>query len=247
MIPSLATLLTIYLNANERFMGVPLYRTVVEKARALHLAGVSVFPVDLSFGVHRQLRDSESEYSSYEIPVIIEIVDSPEKVSSLVGELDAPIGEGLLMSRQVRVVRYTHATEVPRGDITGIGRENSEALKREGAEMRLEGEAQRVTVYIGSSDTHDGRHLALAIVERCRAMGIAGATVSRGIMGFGKHSIIHRAHFLGLSEDLPVKVEVIDRLEEISRLLPVLDEMIGGGLIVVEDVHVVRYRHKPTS
>jgi PII-like signaling protein len=78
-------------------------------------------------------------------------------------------------------------------------------------------------------------------------MGMAGATVSRGLMGFGKHSVIHRAHLLGLSEDLPEKVEVVDRPEEIERLLPVLDEMIGGGLIVVEDVHVVRYLHGPKA
>jgi PII-like signaling protein len=102
-----------------------------------------------------------------------------------------------------------------------------------------------VTVYIGSSDTWGGRNLAVAIVERCRAMGIAGATACRGLMGFGKQSVIHRAHLLGLSEDLPEKVEVVDRPEEVERLLPVLDEMIGGGLIVVEDVHVVRYLHDP--
>jgi len=111
--------------------------------------------------------------------------------------------------------------------------------------MRIEGEAKRVTIYFGSSDTRDGRNLAVAIVERCREMGMAGATASRGVMGFGKQSVIHRAHLLGLSEDLPEKVEVVDRPEEIARLLPILDEMVGGGLIVVEDVHVVRYLHEP--
>ena len=113
--------------------------------------------------------------------------------------------------------------------------------------MKNEGEGKRVTVYLGSADTWNGRNLAVAIVEKCRAMGMAGATVSRGIMGFGKHSVIHRAHFLGLSEDLPEKIEVVDRPEEIERLLPVLDQMIGGGLIVVEDVHVVRYLHEPKA
>ena len=115
------------------------------------------------------------------------------------------------------------------------------------APMHIEGAGQRVTVYIGSADTWHGRNLALAIVEQCRAMGLAGATVSRGVMGFGKQSVIHRAHFLGLSEDLPEKIEVVDRAEEIERLLPVLDSMIGGGLIVVEDVRIVRYLHEPKA
>lgn len=112
--------------------------------------------------------------------------------------------------------------------------------------MTLDGPAQRVTVYIGSADVWQGRNLALAIVERCRALGLAGATATRGLLGFGKHSRIHRAHLLGLSGDLPEKVEIIDRADRITALLPVLDEMVDGGLITVEDVRVVRYEpHAP--
>ena len=111
--------------------------------------------------------------------------------------------------------------------------------------MMLEGTAQRVTVYVGSADAWNGKNLALAIVERCRALGVAGATASRGVMGFGKHSRLHRAHLLGLSEDLPERVEIIDRPDKIEALLPVLDEMVGGGLIVLEEVQVVRYEHHP--
>ena len=76
--------------------------------------------------------------------------------------------------------------------------------------MKIEGDGKRVTVYVGSADTWHGRNLAVAIVERCRELGMAGATVSRGIMGFGKHSVIHKAHLLGLSDDLPEKIEIVD-------------------------------------
>lgn len=113
--------------------------------------------------------------------------------------------------------------------------------------MQLEGEGQRVTVYIGSSDTWHGTNLAIAIVERCRKLGFAGATVSRGVMGFGKNSRIHRAHILGLSEDLPEKVEIIDRPERIAELLPILEEMVSDGLVIVESVHVVHYHHRPVG
>ncbi len=113
--------------------------------------------------------------------------------------------------------------------------------------MQIEGEGRRVTIYIGSSDTWHGTNLAVAIVERCRKLGFAGATASRGIMGFGKNSRIHRAHILGLSEDMPEKVEVIDRPERIAELFPVLEEMVSGGLVVVENVHIVRYEHHPES
>jgi PII-like signaling protein len=113
--------------------------------------------------------------------------------------------------------------------------------------MKIDGDAKRLTIYIGSADTWDGRNLAVSIVEACRTMGVAGATVSRGVMGFGKQSVIHKAHLLGLSDDLPERVEIVDRPEDIARILPVLLGMVKGGLIVTEDVHVVRYLHAPKT
>jgi PII-like signaling protein len=105
--------------------------------------------------------------------------------------------------------------------------------------MPVEGVVQRVTVYIGSSDTWHGRNLALAIVERCRQMGIAGASASLGVMGFGKHGLIHRARLLGLPQDLPERIEIVDEPEQIARLLPVLEEMVEGGLVLLQDVQVI--------
>ena len=111
--------------------------------------------------------------------------------------------------------------------------------------MKIEGQAQRITVYVGNSDTWHGRNLVTAIVEKCRELGIAGATATLGVMGFGKTSRLHRAHLLGLSEDLPERIEIVDRPERIELLLPALEEMVQGGLIVLEDVRVIRYLHDP--
>jgi PII-like signaling protein len=109
--------------------------------------------------------------------------------------------------------------------------------------MIIDGPAQKVTIYVGSRDLWHGRNLAVAIVERCRELGLAGATMTRGIMGFGKHSRIHRAHLLGLSDDLSERIEVVDSAERIALLLPILDEMVDGGLVLVQDVEVLHYRH----
>jgi PII-like signaling protein len=103
--------------------------------------------------------------------------------------------------------------------------------------------ARKVTIYVGSRAIWQGHNLAEAIVERCRAIGIAGATMTRGTMGFGKSSLIHRAHLLGLSDDMPERIEVIDRPEKIAQVLPILEEMVGAGLIVVQDVHVLGHLH----
>lgn len=109
--------------------------------------------------------------------------------------------------------------------------------------MKIEGEAQRVRVYIDESDQWHGKPLFAAIVERCKEEGMAGVTVLRGIEGYGAHSRIHTARILRLSEDLPVVIDVVDRAERIALLLAVLDEMVTEGLITLENVHVVKYVH----
>jgi hypothetical protein len=107
--------------------------------------------------------------------------------------------------------------------------------------MMIEGEAKRVTVYMGESDRWHHTTLHTAIVEVLRAEGCAGATVVKGVEGFGKNSRIHTANVLRLSEDLPVVLTFVDTPERVMRVLPQIEEMLGGGLVVVEDVHVHRY------
>lgn len=109
--------------------------------------------------------------------------------------------------------------------------------------MKIEGEAQLVKIFIDESDQWHGKPLYTAIVHRCREMGLAGATVTRGIEGYGAHSRIHTARILRISEDLPIKIEIVDIPERINQLLSVLDEMVLEGLITIEDVHVVKYTH----
>jgi PII-like signaling protein len=250
MVPPEASLLRVYSKAIEKWHGVPLYRAIVEAARRRHLAGASVFPVELGYGSHRQLHDMANEYTFFEIPVVVEIVDAAERIAELVAELSTMVSEGLVTVSPARVHRYSHGSEYEKASPPAFLVSPSSHPERVSGEegtihMKIEGEGKRVTIYVGSADTWGGRNLAIAIVEQCRKLGLAGATVSRGVMGFGKHSVIHKAHLLGLSDDLPEKIEVVDRPEEIERLLLVLDKMIGGGLIVVEDVHVVRYLHEP--
>jgi PII-like signaling protein len=238
MIPGVASLFRFYVNASDRWKGEPRYQAVVSSARAMGIAGASVFPVELSFGAHRRLRDASSDYQSFEIPVVIELVDEPGRIEALLAGLGPLLAEGLATVEPVGLIRCAHPDDAPR-----VGSEPSGRL----TPMAIAGSAQRLTVYIGSSDTWHGRNLALAIVERCRSLGIAGATASRGIMGFGKNSRLHRAHLLGLSEDLPERIEIVDRPDRIAQLLPILDEMVTGGLVILEDVRVVHDPPSPTN
>lgn len=108
--------------------------------------------------------------------------------------------------------------------------------------MRMEGEGKLLRVFVGESDTWHGKPLYQAIVERVRAEGLAGATVLRGIEGFGANSRIHTSRILRLSEDLPVVIEIVDTTERIERILPVLDEMVSEGIVTLERVEIVAYR-----
>ena len=107
---------------------------------------------------------------------------------------------------------------------------------------RLQGEGKLVRIFIGESDRWHGRPLYQAIVERVRKEGLAGATVIRGIEGFGAKSHLHTSRILRLSEDLPIVVEIVDTAERVDGLLPLLDEMVADGLVTIEPVHVVSYR-----
>jgi hypothetical protein len=107
--------------------------------------------------------------------------------------------------------------------------------------MHIEGDAKRVTIYVGESDRWHGRPLHDAILELLRREGCAGATVLRGVAGFGRTSRIHTASVLRLSQDLPVLIEWVDESDRVASVLPMLDEMIEGGMVTIEDVHVLRY------
>jgi PII-like signaling protein len=113
--------------------------------------------------------------------------------------------------------------------------------------MKITGPGKLVRIYVGESDRWHGQALYAAIVERVRKEGLAGATVTRGIEGFGANSRIHTTSILRLSEDLPIKIEIVDVAERIERILPILDEMVTEGLITVQDCDIVKYVHAPPS
>jgi PII-like signaling protein len=107
--------------------------------------------------------------------------------------------------------------------------------------VKLEGSALRLTVFVGESDTWRHKPLFTEIVHRAHAAGLAGATVLRGVEGFGASNRVHTTRLLSLSEDLPVAVIVVDEPEKIRAFLPQLDELIAEGLVIVDPVEVIRY------
>lgn len=108
--------------------------------------------------------------------------------------------------------------------------------------MRPGGEARLMRIFVGESDHWEGRPLYEALVHKAREMGLAGATVLRGIEGFGASSVVHTARILRLSEDLPILIELVDTTDKIEEFLVVADEMVREGLVTVERVEIRKYQ-----
>ncbi|HXZ26133.1 MAG TPA: DUF190 domain-containing protein [Nitrospiria bacterium] len=113
--------------------------------------------------------------------------------------------------------------------------------------MKLPEEGLLLRIFIGESDIHQGKALYEQIVLKARELNLAGATVLRGIMGFGGTSRVHTAKLLRLSEDLPIVVEIVDTEENLNRLLPFLDEVVQEGMVTLERARVIKYRHRSTA
>lgn len=113
--------------------------------------------------------------------------------------------------------------------------------------MKLPEQGLLLRIYISENDSFEGKPLYESIVLRARTLNFAGATVLRGIMGFGAGSRIHTAKVLRLAEDLPIVIELVDEKEKIDELMPFLDEVVKEGLITLEKVQVMKYRHNDNS
>ena len=110
--------------------------------------------------------------------------------------------------------------------------------------MKLEGKAIMLRIHFGEDDKWKSKPLHQAIVEKCRELDIAGATVFRGIEGYGASTLIRRSHLLSFSSDAPLMVSVIDAEEKIRQLLPFLDQVVQEGLIATSEVEVIKYVHE---
>jgi len=110
---------------------------------------------------------------------------------------------------------------------------------------KITSRAKRLRIYIGEMDRYKGKNLYQALVQKAKELDLAGATVFRGLMGYGANSRIHTAQILDLSSDLPILVEIIDSAEYIEKLLPFIDEMVQEGMVTVDDIEVIKYGKEP--
>jgi PII-like signaling protein len=208
----------------ERLEGArKLVITVAETAR---WHGRSVVHALLDLFHHRGLPDDIVDLSA-SLPIRIEVVDSAAAIEKVLPDVYDIVDRGLVEVLEVQAARLTG--EEP-------------AARRPLPKIRLIGPAKMLQVHFGQDDTWEGEPLYETIVKRARELDIAGATVYRGILGYGAHKRLHKHRTLALSNDDPILVTVVDEKEKVDRLVAALDGIVSGGcLIVLSDVTVVRY------
>jgi PII-like signaling protein len=177
------------------------------------------------FGPHHVMHTTATEFLSEHLPVRIEFVEAEEKVNALMPTLNGMVTDGLIEIQDTTVVRSAMKEQV-----VETGRPH----------QKLEGKGKLLRIFMDESDKWNGQPLYDAIVQKCRELSIAGATVFRGLEGFGESAEIHKHHLI--ARDQPIVVTIVDSDDNIRRLLPVLEDMIDVGLIAISDVDVTRIR-----
>jgi PII-like signaling protein len=186
---------------------------------------------------------SEHAWSiAQDLPVVVEVVDTPERIEGLIAQVEPSFHDGVITLERAHVVIYGGPGERSAAD-RAIVTTRSLSAARGVKTMTVPEEGVLLRIFIGESDREPGgdRPLYEAIVLRAREAQLAGATVLRGPMGFGRHSRVHSASLLALSTDLPIVIEIVDAEEKIARFLPQIDELVTEGLVTLEAVRVLRY------
>lgn len=244
------TLLRVYLRNTDKCGWSAATDALVERARTRHLAGATVLRGIFGLDVTGNLLESGRWSLVEHVPLIVEFIDHPMAIGGFLTDVAEIVKEGFATLERAHVLVYRQkraaadkvamALTVP-GPITPFATLPS---PEEFPAMKLSEEGQLLRVFIGESDTWESQPLYRAIVLQAKSLGLAGATVLRGPMGYGANSRVHTNKLLELSTDLPIVVELVDTAEKIQSLLPFLDQSVTEGLITVEAVRVLRYRHK---
>jgi hypothetical protein len=240
-------LLRFYLRSGDHPPLASTYERIVKAAGAQHMAGATVLKGILGYGSRGLLHESVWTLAEH-LPVIVEIVDSSERVLHFLDELNRQrIVGGLATLERAAVMMYRPRSPQPPASLQlAEMRQTLSTLPalQESPDMTINQNGVLLRVFIGESDRYEHQPLYEAILRQARQLGLAGATVLRGIEGFGANSLVHRAGILTMSTDLPIVVEIVESEENIKRLLPHLEAMVQEGMITMEYVIVLLYRHQ---
>src|SRR5215831_12985976 len=221
---------TIYINEDSRYHLQPLYEAILTYLMHKGVAGATASRAMAGFGAHRAMLTTKIEVLTEHLPIRIEFIETEEKINEVLPKLHDMVTDGLIEVQDTTVVKSAmqeHAAQTRR------------------PHQKQQGKAKLVRIYMDESDKWNGEPLYDAMVKQLRAMDISGATVYRGLMGYGVTGETHKEGFLHMSRDLPVMVSVVESAEKIDAVIDTIEGMMQEGLVVISDVEFIRFVSSP--
>lgn len=219
----------VYVTEDQQYHGSATYAAILDFLFFHGVSGATVTRGIAGFGADHQLHTTRLVDLAVRLPVKVEFIESAAKVEELLPKLQEMAGSGLIEMQDTTIVKAAEKKEKRKSG--------------EGPPLKNESKAKMMRIYIGENDKWNGKPLYEAIVHGLRAHDIAGVTVYRGILGYGANRRIHKDAKLSLSHDRPILISVVDAEEKLQKFMPVLDDMVQQGLVVLSDVDVIKYTH----
>lgn len=219
----------VYVSEDQQYHGNAAYAAILDFLFFHGVSGATVTRGIAGFGADHHLHTTRLVDLAVRLPIKVEFIETAAKVEELLSKIHEMAGTGLIEMQDTTIVK-------PAG-------KEQQRSSSDGPPLKREGKAKMMRIYIGENDKWNGKPLYEGIVNGLRAHDIAGVTVYRGILGYGANRRIHKDAALSLSHDRPILLSVVDTEEKIQKFMPILDEMVQQGLVVLSDADVIKYTH----
>jgi PII-like signaling protein len=220
---------SIYVSEDQHHHGQSVYAAILDFLFYRAVSGAIVTRGIAGFGADHHLRTTQLLDLTVNLPVKVEFIETAERVEELLPKLHELAGTGLIEVQDTTVMQAASPGKTRAAEVVHP--------------LKKESKAKLMRIFFGENDKWNGKPLHKALLQALRANDVAGATVYRGILGYGANRRIHEDKTLSLSHDRPIMISVVDTEEKLRSFAPVLDQMIEQGLVVLSDVDVIKYTH----
>src|SRR5215813_13418212 len=227
--PGKAVKVNIYISEGSTHQGAAAYSSILDFLFFRGVTGATVLKGIAGFGADHHLHSASMVDISDRLPMKIEFIETQEKVDELLGQLQEMAGTGMIELQETMIAKPP---------------QSSSEVKPTPPRVKIEGKAKLMRIFIGESDRWLEKPLHEQLVKAMRAHDLAGVTVYRGIMGYGAHRRVHKNKPFHLSHDASIMLTVVDTEEKLKVFLPIVDEMVQEGLVVLSDVDIIKYAHR---
>lgn len=224
-----AVKVSIYVSEGATHKGAAAYSSILDFLFFRGVTGATVLKGVAGFGADHHLHSSSTVDLSTRMPIKIEFIETREKVDELLPQLQEMAGTGMIELQETIIAKPPQPAK---------------QVKAPAPHVRIEGQAKLMRIFIGESDRWQDKPLHEALVTAMRAHDLAGVTVYRGISGYGAHRRVHKEKPFHLSHDNSIMLTVVDAEEKLKAFLPVVDQMVQEGLVVLSDVDIIKYAHR---